>query len=796
VNEQAKKLLESLYRGEGYGHYWTPGEDQKLNGQTLWFSSKHIPELPTLDQVYYGVFPGKTKKDQYHRTTNDDIIFISALIGDFDSKDFAGSKENALNHIKQLVPQPSILISSGNGYHAYWILEEPIYLDDDNREEMRDLLSRWVDYVGSDKAAAKLTQLLRPPGTFNTKNGNRKPVETVWFDPGIRFSLYELDSKLEPRKTTLKTFVENYQITTPQHWEDSLQYWTARALDQAQPGNRDDTGLWLAGQLRDAGLTIEQALESNYPEQVPQTTKDRYTRKEYEKSVRSAFNHPRRPPAKSLNKLQKEPEVKSMKIQQAVEVPKPEAQEPDINFLIARDAEENNESGDAGLFASLFSGQVCFDSSLKEWYLWTGDNWKLDKIGIVYSLTQKNLANFYIDAMKTEEANNDKTIYTKFAKRAFALKSRKRADNVLKIASMEPGLALTGEEWDADPWLLGVENGVVDLRTGEHRPGRPTDYIRSYTPHYWKGLDAPAPRWERFLLEVFNNDQSMVDFIQRLLGYGITGSTDEHVLPILYGPEGRNGKSTLLETLGSVLGQDLATSSQADAIMDTNTRGDGPRPFVYALQGKRLVWTSESNEGRRFNGGLIKQLTGGDRLKVRTLHSKPIEFLPSHLLLLITNHKPRASADDNALWDRLILIPFMMRFVDNPQKKNERKAEKNLKEKLEKEAPGILSWLVRGCLEWQKLGLRPPENVLAATSEYRTEEDTLGEFISECCELGEGLTVRGSKLYEAYKSWTNESGEKPMNKNIFGQRMKRRFETVPPKNFVTYGGIGLKHEQS
>jgi putative DNA primase/helicase len=284
----------------------------------------------------------------------------------------------------------------------------------------------------------------------------------------------------------------------------------------------------------------------------------------------------------------------------------------------------------------------------------------------------------------------------------------------------------------------------------------------------------------------------MPPFIQRLFGYGITGQTTEHILPIMCG-DGRNGKGTMMEVLGDILGSDLAISTQADAIMDVGKSGDGPKPFVYALRGKRLVWASESNEGRRINSGLVKQLTGGDRLNVRTLHSKPVEFHPTHKILLITNHKPHLSADDQALWDRVYLIAFNQRFIDRPQKANEHPRDKNLKAALLAEAPGILAWLVRGCLEWQRVGLLPPAEVLTQTEEYRAEEDTIGLFIDEKCYLSPDYKVRAAELYKAYQEWSKDSGLSAMTGTLFGKRVKKRFDSTISHG-TWYIGIGLESE--
>jgi putative DNA primase/helicase len=795
-SEDAITLLKTLHRSGNYGYYW-----RSDNKQTTWFDCKDPAQLPTNENIYFGIHPINEQKNG--RGTSETVQAINCLYAEFDAKDFDNDKDAALNHILDLEINPSACIDSGGGYHCYWFLTEPVLIDDDNREEIDSLQKEWVKTVNGDPGAADLARVLRIPDTWNMKYQPKRKVEKVWLDPENNFTLHELENLIQPETKVQKPaahFAENIRIFSAGDWKESLAYWTDKALDRARPGNRDNTGVWLAAQLRDAGLTPEQAMSSDYPEKVPQT-KDGYTGKDWERTCKSIYRGKRRDPAKNLTAPAPEPlqraidnEVKGMKIQTAVEnnQTKPDAPAADINMIIAVDSEERNELGDAELFATIYQGQTCYDHALKQWFLWEEHCWKPDKKGLPETWVMNHISRFYFDGAKIALEQNNKDAYTKLTKRAFALRSKRRADNVLSIAQNQPGLALAGDEWDADPWLLGVSNGVIDLRTGEFRAGRPIDYIRSNAPHKWMGIDAPAPRFEKFMLEIFNQDQNMVDFMQRLLGYGISGSTEEHVLPILYGPDGRNGKSTLLETLGSVLGDELAISSQSDAIMDVGTRGDGPRPFVFALQGKRLVWTSESNEGRRLNAGLVKQLTGGDRLNVRTLHSKPIQFKPSHLLMIITNHRPHINADDAAIWDRVYLIPFDQRFVDNPIKHNEKKAEKNLKEKLENEAPGILAWLVRGCLAWQREGLNAPEKIKAATEEYQLEEDTIGQFILECCETGPNMSVKGAKLYDAYKTWATEGGDKPMSKNAFGQRMKKRFGLVPPKNFVNYGGIGLR----
>jgi putative DNA primase/helicase len=465
-----------------------------------------------------------------------------------------------------------------------------------------------------------------------------------------------------------------------------------------------------------------------------------------------------------------------------------------LPFEQVRACFERQEAGDAEIFTALYTGCVAYDHSSGKWHLWKTHYWQPDQTGSIHSLVTNGTAAQYLHAAAEAQAAGKDDLSKDLIKRAGSLQTRKRADNVLFFAARSPEIALTGEEWDRNPWVLGCENGVIDLRTGELRPGRPDDYIRSHVPYDWKGIDTTCPTWEAFQESVTGKDQQIVNFKARLFGYGITGLTIEHVLPIPWG-EGRNGKSTELETLGEVLGKDLATSSQADTLMDTNNKaGEGPKPFVYALRGKRIVWASESNEGRRINSGLVKQLTGGDTLTVRTLHSNPVSFAPSHLVLLITNNKPHMSAEDTALWDRVILIPYTQRFVDDPKAPNEGKADKNLREKLAAEREGILAWLVRGCLEWQRQGLNVPAKLKAATEAYRNEEDTLGLFESERCIKGPSLTTRGGLLYADYQEWAKINGIEPLSLPAFGIRMKKRYEHKESHG-IWYLGIGLTEKE-
>src|SRR6266498_66479 len=452
---------------------------------------------------------------------------------------------------------------------------------------------------------------------------------------------------------------------------------------------------------------------------------------------------------------------------------------------------DREQMGDAELFACRFCDRVIFDHAAKSWFIWRGNYWERDRTGETFSLLSNRISREYWQAGLEAYKANDQEGEKKYTARAKALLKKRYVTDVLYLAEMQEGLKLSGDEWDANPLSLGVGNGVIDLTTGEHRPGQPTDYLRMHAPTDWLGLDQPAPRWEQFLQEAFDCETDLINFMQRLLGYCITGLTTEHRLPILFG-EGRNGKGTLLETIAYVLGSDFTHATQADSLMDTKRDGAGAQPFVIALRGRRLVWASESKDGQRINAGLVKQLTGGDTITTRALYENVVTFKPSHKVMLMTNSKPHINAEDLAMWDRVLLIPFKNRFIDNPSKAGEYKQDKDLPEILKSEASGILAWLVRGCLQWQAEGLNPPAMVIAATDEYRGEEDTLGEFISDCLIVGDGKQAQSQDIYTRYVQWAKDSGIDPMNRIALGRKLTRRFGT--PQRTArgnVYSGLGV-----
>lgn len=490
--------------------------------------------------------------------------------------------------------------------------------------------------------------------------------------------------------------------------------------------------------------------------------------------------------------------------------PEPDAREPDDETIPSSDilkALHRNEDGDADLFIRLHRGCFVYDCAAGNWYVWVDHHWKMDTTEQALAGVSE-VADIYLKEMgrqswarggaekagQKDKAEKCKKLEDALAKRVRDLQTIRRKQAVLHLARAgADSLGISGEEWDKNPWLLAVKNGVINLKTGEFLTGEPKDFIKTAAPTEWKGLNEPCPEWEKFISDIFGSDEKLIAFIQRLLGYGITGLSILHIFVILYGL-GRNGKGTLLEILRFVLG-DYAFKTESELLLEQkfSRQAGAPNSGVLSLRGRRIVWASETSDGRRLNTGKLKELVGGDTLNARPVFGKHhIQFAPSHLLLLLTNSKPAAPASDYALWQRVHLIPFERAFVDDPKAPNESKADPYLSDKLKAEASGILAWLVKGCLTWQREELNPPDIVRAATEDYRKDEDILGYFIDERCTLGESLNVRAKIFYEKYKAWATENGLGELSGVRFGKEMKKRFNSDSDSEGIFYIGVSVE----
>ena len=297
--------------------------------------------------------------------------------------------------------------------------------------------------------------------------------------------------------------------------------------------------------------------------------------------------------------------------------------------------------------------------------------------------------------------------------------------------------------------------------------------------------DATCPVWDRTLRVIMDGRADLVEYWQRAIGYSITGDTREQCLHLCHG-SGSNGKSTILDVLEQLTGE---YGAQADFNTFLERRNDsGPRNDIARLAGARLVRSSEIGENKRLNEGLIKSITGGDTITARFLYSEDFEFKPMFKLWLAANHKPVIRGTDWAIWRRVRLLPFDVTIT--PEQRDD-----ELPKKLKQELPGILNWAIAGCLRWLESGLNPPQIVLAATAEYRSESDSIGTFISEQCEVGKAFEVSAGDLYKAFKRWASENGEHEMSNTMFGRRLSERGFEVRKQGAYKYR-VGLRLEES
>lgn len=429
-----------------------------------------------------------------------------------------------------------------------------------------------------------------------------------------------------------------------------------------------------------------------------------------------------------------------------------------------------NEVGDAELFVELFRADYLYDRYSRNWYRWDGHYWveygseavtdAVDEVVRVYEKDAENAPMLWRDA---------------YRKRINALNTRYRRENVIKLAAAKFSREVD-IRWDAKLWSLPCVNGVINLKTGEISAGKQEDYQRSFCPTKYMGPRVTCPRWERFLLEVMDGDETMVAYIRRLVGYALSGTSREGVFPVLWG-KGRNGKGTMLEVLGKVLG-DFATPVSSSLLMEqTYTRNSAAAsPDLMKLQGKRLVWANETDEGKKLSTALVKWLVGGDTITARPLYGKEdITFRPTHTMFLLTNHKPEINAGDYALWQRLHLIPFKLSFVESPSAPDERRRDADLLRRFTKvEDQGILAWAVRGCMEWQEHGLIPPRTVKLTTQEYVDEEDHLMDFLNEETEPSDGEWTRAIDIYRRYRRWVADRGMQAKSMTVFGSDLTRK----------------------
>jgi putative DNA primase/helicase len=442
----------------------------------------------------------------------------------------------------------------------------------------------------------------------------------------------------------------------------------------------------------------------------------------------------------------------------------PPATPEDFGLSTANESAAFSDDALALRFAEKHADALRFVAPWARWLEWDQNRWRIDQ-----KLRTMSLA---------------RDLCREAAERMQLIKVRQRLLSANTVAAVErlsrsdQRLAATIDQWDRDPWLLNTPTGTVDLKTGRLRENRRTDFI---TKLAGSSPDGDCPRWREFINTITGGDADLTAFIQRMLGYALTGSTQEQCLFFLYGT-GANGKSVLLNTVSSILGEYHTTAPIETFTVSTMER----HPTELAgLRGARLVTSIETEEGRRWAEAKIKNLTGGDKISARFMRQDFFEFVPQFKLVIAGNHKPSLRTVDEAIRRRFHLVPFAVTIPPG-------KRYPQLADKLKAEWPGVLRWMIHGCLDWQRKGLNPPAAVRDATAAYLEAEDAIATWIDDCCTRDPNAWTSSTALFGSWAAWARQAGEAIGTMKAFTQAMENRAGVRPHRRMDGRGFQGLR----
>jgi len=435
-------------------------------------------------------------------------------------------------------------------------------------------------------------------------------------------------------------------------------------------------------------------------------------------------------------------------------------------------------------FVAEHMDKIRYTPEVRTWHIWDGSRWRYDNTNLTLFLCRvmirKIATRIYnkvykknfdpdddIDEGPKARAERRQEAKGKAMTAVRPLKSTRKRDSVFKMACDDKSITVRPDQWDGSnaKMLLNCPAGTINLRTGEMHAPQQTDYITKMA----KVSPAliPTPHWDRFLNEACNSDEALISYIQRVFGYCLTGDTSEQTLFFCHGPTG-TGKSVITNAISYAMGEyryDTSEGTFSSSSFDRHTQD------IARLANARFVTAQETEAGGRWNESRIKRLTGQDRITARLMRQNDFEYTPQMKIFIIGNHKPSLSNVDDAIRRRFHLIPFTSQV---PKERMNRQ----LGDLLEKEAPGILHWMIQGCVEWQRIGLSPPQSVIAATDKYLHEEDHIASWMDECCEFRADVWTKTSDLYTSWRRWAATAEVLGCAKNVFGQYIDMRSDAL------------------
>ena len=439
---------------------------------------------------------------------------------------------------------------------------------------------------------------------------------------------------------------------------------------------------------------------------------------------------------------------------------------------------KKSDVGNADRLINKHGANIRYIHEHKSWIYWADNRWKIDNDGEIFRRAKDTILDIHAEVVETDSEHRE--ALSKFAIRS---ENKRSLDNMISIAGKDKEVVMSQSSLDKNHYLLGVENGTVDLRTGKLEVSDRANFITKHA-NVTHMADANCPKWLKFVNEIMDNDQEMVNYLQKVVGYSLTGDTTAQKFFFLHG-SGANGKSVFIETISELLG-DYSMQTPVSTLM---TKATGSiNNDVARLKGARFVAATETEEHSKFNESELKQLVGGDTITARFLHQEYFEFLPEFKLWISGNHKP-VTGDGYGMWRRLILIPFNVKFAKKDR-------DSKLKDKLRQEMSGILNWAIEGCIKWKIEDLKTPRTIQSAINEYKSEMDIIQHWIDDCWQTNAAAssTIKATELYRSYKVWADTNGERfVLTHNKLGRKLTERgIEKNRTQDGTYYLGVTLK----
>jgi putative DNA primase/helicase len=610
----------------------------------------------------------------------------------------AWDKDAVVARLRAASCSPSMILDSGNGVQAFWRLTEPT--DCLDRVEAINI---GVRHAFNGDACHNIDRLMRVPGFTNWPNpkkqaAGRKPELASLIEPesGQVYTLEELEAAYPPPPT-----ITDHPVPPPSGSPSGSGAGSTGAQHLVPPSERLDRLILEADPYDQFGGDMSAQLLSGVNLMIQAGWSDEEIHKTCLDPANIISDHPRRQPDPRRA------------IERSIEKAR----------TSLNDKAAVSEDSLARAFSERTAGTFLFDHSLGKWFHWAGASWKEDNRKLAFEImrgTARQLG-------KGERSLSKSTTIA----------------GALRIAQSDPQHATSTANWNADPMLLGTPAGTVDLRTGQLRPASPAERIVKVAACSPAAGD--PTRWQAFLHEALAGDVETIAFLQRWCGYCLTGLTKEHALLFLLGLGG-NGKSVFVNTVAGILGE-YAVTATMEAF--TESKFERHSTELAMLQGARLVTASETERGRSWQEARIKSLTGGDPITARYMRQDNFTYRPEFKLMIAGNHAPRLANVDDAMQRRINFVPFNVK----PQR-----PDPDLEEKLREEWPQILQWMIDGCSHYDTVGLLRPKSVTAANADYFAEQDAVGQWLADCCELAPDHWERTSVLFSAWQQFALRAG--------------------------------------